>query len=282
MSKIKLIADSTCDLSAELIARHDVQIQPLYVTLGEESRRDGMDINVEEIFAYVERTRTTPKTAAVTIADLVETFTPWVQQGYGIVYLSISEKMSSSYANACVAAREVGGNIEIVDSMNLSTGIGLLVLLAGELIDAGLGVTEVAERLREAAPKVRASFIIDTLAYLYRGGRCSAVQAFGASALNLKPEIVVVDGAMRPDRKYRGNILRSAERYAADILAGAGNADFSRVFVTYSPSDEELVAAVQRLVEQDGRFHEVLLTRAGCVVCSHCGPNTVGVIYIEK
>lgn len=282
MSKIKLIADSTCDLSRELIARHDVQIQPLYVTLGEDSRKDGVEITIDEVFAYADRTRTTPKTAAVTITDAMETFTPWVQQGYDIIYISISDKMSSSYANAVVAAREVGGNIEVVDSMNLSTGIGLLVLLAGQLIDEGLGVADVAARLREAVPKVRASFIIDTLTYLYRGGRCSAVQAIGASALNLKPEIVVVEGAMRPDKKYRGNIARSAERYAADVLAGAGNADFTRVFITYSPSEPRLVDTVRRVVERDGRFGEVLLTQAGCVIGSHCGPNTIGVIYMER
>ena len=282
MSKIKLIADSTCDLSKDLIAQHDIQIQPLYVTLGEDSRKDGVEITIDEVFAYADRTRTTPKTAAVTIADAMETFTPWVQQGYDIVYISISDKMSSSYANAVIAAREVGGNIEVVDSMNLSTGIGLLVLKAAQLIDEGLGAAEVAARLRQAVPKVRASFIIDTLTYLYRGGRCSAVQAIGASALNLKPEIVVVDGAMRPDKKYRGNIVRSAERYAADVLAGAGNADFTRVFITYSPSDPELVQAVRRVVEQDGRFGEVLLTQAGCVIGSHCGPNTIGVLYMEK
>ncbi len=282
VSKIKLIVDSTCDLSADLVARHNIQIMPLYVTLGEDSRRDGVDITVEEVFAHSERTHTTPKTAAVTIADWIELFTPWVQQGYDIVCLTISDKMSSTYANAVIAAREVGGVIEIVDSMNLSTGVGLLALLAGELIDQGLGAAQVAQRLREAAPKVRSSFIIDTLTYLYRGGRCSAVQAFAASALNLKIEIVVADGAMRPNRKYRGSILRSTERYAADILAGAANADTTRVFITHSPSDPRIVEEVKRLVKQSGIFQEVLVTQAGCVIGSHCGPNTIGVLYMEK
>jgi DegV family protein with EDD domain len=282
VNKVKLIADSTCDLSADLIARHDIHVIPLYVTLSDESRRDGVNLTVPEVFAYTNQTKTTPKTAAVTIMDYIEAFKPYLEQGREIVYVGISSKMSSSFANAVIAAQELGGTIEVVDSQNLSTGIGLLLMMAGELADHGLGAAAIAQRLRQEAPNVRASFIIDTLLYLYRGGRCSALQAFGANALQIKPQIVVADGAMKPDRKYRGNFVRCAERYAADVLASAVDPDPARVFITYSPSEPEIVDAVKAAVEASGLFREILLTNAGCVISSHCGPNTIGVLYMEK
>lgn len=283
MNKVKLFADSTCDLSPELLKRYDISVIPMYVTLGDDSRRDGVDVTLEEVFAYTDRTKQTPKTAAVTIADFMEAFKPYADAGQEIVYVGISSKFSSSVPNAIIASREfTKGKIEVVDSMNLSTGIGLLLVMAGELIESGVGAAEVAGMVREATPRVRASFIIDTLLYLYRGGRCSALQAFGANALSLKPSIVVDDGAMRPDKKYRGNIVRCAEKYASDILAGATNADCRHVFITYSPSEEEIVKVVRSLVESAGTFEEIHMTSAGCVIASHCGPNTIGVLYMEK
>jgi DegV family protein with EDD domain len=283
VKKVKIIADSTCDLSPELIKRHDISIIPMYVNLGDESHRDGVDITLQELFDYTDRTKQTPKTAAVTIVDFLEAFRPPIDAGQDILYVGISMKFSSSVPNAVKAAAEFPpGRVEVVDSMSLSTGIGLLLLLAGELAEQGLTAAEIAPVLRDAAPKVRASFIIDTLMYLYRGGRCSAVQAFGANALHLKPSIVVEDGAMRPDRKYRGSIVRCAEKYASDVLAGAVNAGRRHVFITYSPSEPELVECVRALVEGSGMFDEVHLTSAGCVIASHCGPNTIGVLYMEK
>lgn len=284
MNKVKIIADSTCDLSPELIKRHNITIIPMYVNLGDDSRRDGVDVTVQELFDYTDKTKQTPKTAAVSIVDFQETYKPWIDQGYDILFIGISMKFSSTVPNAVIASSDFPeGRIEIVDSMNLSTGIGLLVLKAGELAEQGLGAAEISKQLRKAAPKVRASFIIDTLLYLYRGGRCSALQAFGANALSLKPSIVVVDGGMKPDKKYRGNIVRCAEKYATDVLAAAaGTADRSHVFITHSPSDQEIVDAVKAVVEQSGLFEEVHVTSAGAVIASHCGPNTIGVLYMEQ
>ncbi len=284
MNKIKLIADSTCDLSAELIKRYDILIMPLYVNLGDVSRRDGVDVTVQELFDYTNKTKQTPKTAAISIADYQEAFTPWIDAGYDILFVGISTKLSSTVANAVIAAQEFPvGRIEVVDSMNLSTGIGHLVLRAAELVERGEALADIAEHLRQTAPKVRASFVIDTLLYLYRGGRCSALQAFGANALSLKPCIVVADGAMRPDKKYRGNIVRCAEKYAADVLAAAaGTADRKHVFITHTPCDLEIVQAVKAIVESSGLFEQVHETDAGAVIASHCGPNTIGVLYVEK
>lgn len=282
MNRVKLFADSTCDLSPELVERYDISVISLYVTLGDESRRDA-DLEIREIFEYVDHTKQMPKTAAITLEDFHTAFKAAVDAGQDAVYIGISSKFSSTVSNASIVAADFPpGRVEIVDSQNLSTGIGLLLLLAGDLIHRGLGAAEVAARVREAVPKARASFIIDTLTYLYRGGRCSALQAFGANALGLKPSIVVEDGAMRPDKKYRGNIVRCAEKYAEDILAGAAHADPSHVFITHSPSDAELVEAVRAKVAAAGMFNEIHLTNAGSVVASHCGPNTIGVLYMEQ
>jgi DegV family protein with EDD domain len=283
VNKVKLFADSTCDLSPELLKRHNISVIPMYVTLDDESRKDGVEVTVEEVFAYTERTKQTPKTAAVSILDFQDAFQPYIAEGYDILYVGISTKFSSSVPNAVVASADFPeGRVEVVDSMSLSTGIGLLLLKAGELAQAGLSAAEIAKVLWETAHKVRASFIIDTLMYLYRGGRCSAVQAFGANALHLKPSIVVDNGAMRPDRKYRGSIVRCAEKYAADILSGAQNPDRGHVFVTYAPGQQEIVDTVRALVMASGMFDEVHLTKAGCVISSHCGPNCIGVLYVEK
>lgn len=282
MNKVKLFADSTCDLPPELIGRYDISVASLYVTLGDVSRRDS-DLPVSEIFAFADSTKQTPKTAAVTLEDFMNAFRPFVDAGRDIVYIGLSSKLSSSVPNAVVAAKEFpAGRIEVVDSLNLSSGIGLLLMLAGDLISQGLGAAEVAVKVREAVSRVRASFVIDTLTYLHRGGRCTALQAFGANALGLKPSIVVEDGAMRPDKKYRGSIVRCAEKYAEDVLAGAGNADRRRVFVTHSPSDPEVVEAVRAKVEASGMFEEVYEADAGSIISSHCGPSTIGILYLEK
>ena len=279
----QIIADSTCDLSQELIAKHHIEIVPLHVILGEESFSDGVDIQSQDVIAYCERTKTTPKTAAPSLAEIMERFKPHVEEGREVVFLSISASMSACYQNAVLAAQEFPeAKIECVDAKNLSTGIGLLVLEAAEMAEQGLAAKEIADRLQGIIPRVRASFVVDTMAYLYRGGRCSALQAFGANMLNIKPQIVVTDGVMHPTEKYRGNIKRSSKKYAAHVLEHIDRIDPKRVFVTYSPSEREEVDGVRSVVEGTGHFHEILETQAGCVVTSHCGPGTIGVLYIEK
>lgn len=279
----KIIADSTCDLSCELIEKYDVDIVPLHVILGEESYSDGVDIQPQAVMEYCERTRSTPKTAAPSLAEIMELFAPYVEQGRDIVFISISSEMSACFQNAKLAAAEFpGAKIECVDARNLSTGIGLVVLEAAEMAQEGLDAQEIAQRLEDIIPRVRASFVVDTLLYLYRGGRCSALQAFGANMMNLKPQIVVSDGQMHPTEKYRGNINRSAKRYAAHVLERLDRIDPKRVFITFSPAEREEVDGVRSVVEQTGHFREIHETHAGCVVTSHCGPGTIGVLYIEK
>ena len=281
--KVKIISDSTCDLSPELIKRYDVEILPLYVTLGDESLKDGVDITPDQLYAWADEHKTTPKTAAVTQADAYNVLKKYVEQGCQIVYTGISSEMSVSYGVVQLAAKEFhDAKIAVVDSRNLSTGVGHVVIRAAELAQEGKDAFEIKEELDQFTPLVRASFVVDTITYLYRGGRCSAVAAFGATALNLKPSIVVENGKMRPDAKYHGKIDRALKKYVQAMEPSLLKACPDRVFITHSGSSEETVNAIKRYLEELNYFKEILITRAGCVISSHCGPGTLGVLYVEQ
>lgn len=281
--KVKIISDSTCDLSPELIKRYDVEILPLYVTLGDESLKDGVDITPDQLYAWADEDKTTPKTAAVTQADAYNVLKKYVEQGCQIVYTGISSEMSVSYGVVQLAAKEFpDAKIAVVDSRNLSTGVGHVVIRAAELAQEGKDAFEIKEELDQFTPLVRASFVVDTITYLYRGGRCSAVAAFGATALNLKPSIVVENGKMRPDAKYHGKIDRALKKYVQAMEPSLLKARPDRVFITHSGSSEETVNAIKRYLEELNYFKEILITRAGCVISSHCGPGTLGVLYVEQ
>ena len=281
--KVKIISDSTCDLSPELIKRYDVEILPLYVTLGDESLKDGVDITPDQLYAWADEHKTTPKTAAVTQADAYNVLKKYVEQGCQIVYTGISSEMSVSYGVVQLAAKEFpDAKIAVVDSRNLSTGVGHVVIRAAELAQEGKDAFEIKEELDQFTPLVRASFVVDTITYLYRGGRCSAVAAFGATALNLKPSIVVENGKMRPDAKYHGKIDSALKKYVQAMEPSLLKARPDRVFITHSGSSEETVNAIKRYLEELNYFKEILITRAGCVISSHCGPGTLGVLYVEQ
>ena len=281
--KVKIISDSTCDLSPELIKRYDVEILPLYVTLGDESLKDGVDITPDQLYAWADEHKTTPKTAAVTQADAYNVLKKYVEQGCQIVYTGISSEMSVSYGVVQLAAKEFpDAKIAVVDSRNLSTGVGHVVIRAAELAQEGKDAFEIKEELDQFTPLVRASFVVDTITYLYRGGRCSAVAAFGATALNLKPSIIVENGKMRPDAKYHGKIDRALKKYVQAMEPSLLKARPDRVFITHSGSSEETVNAIKRYLEELNYFKEILITRAGCVISSHCGPGTLGVLYVEQ
>ena len=283
MNDLCIIADSTCDLSPQLILENDITIVPLYVVLGDQSLKDGEQVAPNDIYAYVTRTGQTPKTAAASLYDFMQAFQEPAAEHKQILFIGISSQMSATIANAMAAANEYPqATIEVVDAGNLSTGIGLLVMRACDMARQGADVHQIAAALRAAVPQVRASFIIDTLDYLYRGGRCTRLQALGANMLNLKPKIVVQDGAMRPDRKYRGRIERCAAIYAQDVIDDMINPDRTRCFVTHSQCEPGIVESVMDVVQASGRFDQIIQTNAGCVITSHCGPNTIGVLYIEQ
>lgn len=284
MQKVKILTDSTSDLlqgASDLLERLDISVVPLNIVLGEKSYRDGLEITPPEIFQWADAHKTTPKTSAATLGDMVEAFRPWADAGRDIVFIGISSEMSATNSIAVMAAAEFPHiHIEVVDSRSLSTGIGMQALFAAELAQQGLSAAEIASRIRATTAQVRASFLVDTITYLYRGGRCTAVQAFGATALKLKPEIVVTDGKMHPAGKFRGNADKAFPKYVQNRLDEIRRADPRRIFITYSAgTDAEVISAVRSMLEGLNHFESIIQTVAGGVISSHCGPGTLGVLY---
>lgn len=277
---VKILADSTCDLSPELIARYGIGIIPLYVHLGEEEFRDGVDITPEQLYKWSDEHNTTPKTAAPGIEDIEEFLDKDGSDEY--VIFTISSSMSSSYTNCTLAADdlEITDRVFVIDSQNLSTGIALLVLKAAQMAAQGMSGSEIAQEIGKIRGKVRASFVIDTLTYLYRGGRCSGLSAFFGSALKLHPRIAVAEGAMHPEKKYRGRSSKFVLEYVRDMEQDLKAAQPDRVFITHSGCDRQIVESVQSYLEGLHHFDEILETRAGAVISSHCGPGTLGVLFI--
>ena len=281
MSKIIISSDSTCDLSAELKERYDVRIIPLGVTLGAQVYRDGIDINPDDIYAHHAKTGELPKTTAANVGECIDYFTDLTKDGDAVIHFTISSTMSSTYSNACLAAAEFE-NVYVIDSKNLSTGGGLLVVSAAEMAKSGMEAGDIVAELEKLIPCVDASFVIDSLEYLHKGGRCSALAMMGANLLKLKPCIEVKGGSMGVGKKYRGVYGRVLTEYVDERLQNVDDIDTSRVFVTHAGCDEEIVNAVVEQVKSKGIFKEVFLTRAGCTVSSHCGANTLGVLFVRK
>ncbi|MBQ5346455.1 MAG: DegV family protein [Ruminococcus sp.] len=280
--KIKLTSDSTCDLSPELLKKYDIDILPLYVSLGEETKKDGVEATPDDIYKYVDKTGKLPKTSTANISDIIEFFENYRNEGYTVIHFSISSDFSSSYHNACIAAEEVDG-VFVVDSRNLSTGQGLVVLHAADLVLEGKTAEEIKAECDALTPKVEASFVIDSIDYLHKGGRCSAVAALGANLLKLKPCIEVIDGKMTPSKKYRGKIDKVIIDYVCDRLRGRDDIVKNRIFITHTKCNQETVDAVRNKInELYPGFNEILETTAGCTITSHCGPNTLGILFIRK
>ncbi len=281
---VKVIADSTCDLSRDLLVKYQVAILPLHILLGEEEHLDGIDITPDEIFSWADAHKTTPKTSAPSLEAAVELLRPLVEAGDEVVCFSISDSMSISGNVMRLAASELNAEdrIRVINSENLSTGIGLLVLEAAGMALEGKSGAEIEAHINQLKPQVRASFVVDTLLYLYRGGRCSGLAAMAGSALKLHPRIVVEAGEMHAGKKYRGNLNKVIMAYVTDMEEELKRARKNRVFITHSGCDEALVEEVKKYLRSLGRFDEILETRAGGVVSSHCGPGTLGVLFIAQ
>lgn len=280
---VKIVADSTCDLSEELIRKYDVDILPLHILLGEKEYEDGVDIAPDDIYAWSDKFNTTPKTSAPSIERAMEMLRPYVEKDREVVCFSISQEMSTSGNVMRMAAEELGAEnlVTVVDSANLSTGIGLLVIEAAVMAKEGKSAKEIADNIEALKPQVRASFVVDTLTYLHRGGRCSGVAAMAGGMLKLHPKIVVENGAMHPDKKYRGKIDKVILDYVGDLEADFKKAKPDRVFITHSRCDEMVIEKVRARLEEQKIFGEILITRAGGVISSHCGPGTLGVLFIS-
>ncbi len=281
MKKVKIIADSTCDLSPELVAKYDITIVPLCILLDGKSYYDGEELTPEQIYAWSDEHKATPKTAAISFDKTAEVVGPFMEAGDDIIFFGISSEMSST----CNVARIVGeeyGRMFVIDSRNLSTGIGLQVLRAAELAAEGKSAEEIVAIIEGATGLVRASFVVDTLTFLARGGRCTAITALMANTLKLHPQIIVKDGKMGVGKKFRGKTAMAIDAYVEDLMPQLENADPHRVFITHSGCSAEIIEAVRAKLLALNKFEEILITRAGGVISSHCGPNTLGVLFYIK
>lgn len=281
---VKIISDSTCDLSQALIEKYDITILPLHILLGDKEYRDGADITPEEIFAWSDENKTTPKTSAPSLVEAVECLRSYVEAKTEVICFSISASMSTSGNVMRLAAEELeaGDLVTVIDSANLSTGIGDLVIEAALMAQEGKDAQTIAQTIEELKPRVRASFVVDTLTYLYRGGRCSAVAAMAGGVLKLHPKIVVENGAMDATKKYRGKLDNVILSYTKDMEEALKAAKPDRVFITHSGCDKATVDKVREYLKGLNHFNEIIETRAGGVISSHCGPGTLGVLFIAQ
>lgn len=281
MNYIKIFTDSTSDLPQEWAEQYNIGIIPLYTVFGNESLRDGIDITIERLFERVSREGSLPKTAAPSPADFVQHFIPYVEQNIDILYISLSSEISSTYQNAQLASEEFPkGRIHIVDSRNLSCGTGLLVMKAVKAARHGVPILEIVQLLEEMKPRIDTEFVIDTLDYLYKGGRCSGMQNLIGSLLKVRPVIKVIDGKIIPVYKVRGKREKALEQMLHNALSQKDNMDLELVIVVHSLIEEDALELRQKLQQQTGA--EVVLTTAGCVISSHCGPKTIGIVYVKK
>jgi len=282
--KIILSADTPCDIGAQLKERYGVSLYPLHIILEEKQYTDGLDITPDDLYnAWYER-KALPKTAAVNPDEYLSYFKGFTDQGYQVIHISLGSGLSSSCQNAKLAASELEG-VYVIDSRNLSTGFGHLVCEAGERIAAGMPIEQIVAELEAIVPRISASFVLDTLEFLHAGGRCSMLAAIGANLMSLKPCIQVqvpAGGSMTVGKKYTGKLTRVLKKYVQDMIGGRDDLLLDRVFITHSGMDDALLQEIKEQVLSLQPFKEVFITRASCTISAHCGPNTLGVLFITK
>ncbi len=281
MQKYVITSDSTCDLTKEQIAEYGIVIKPLTIVLDGKEYSDNIDINVDQLLAHVDNGGALPKTAATSIEEYKEFFKPFVDEGKEVIHFNISSKLSSCNQNATNAGKELG-NVYVVDSKQLSTGQGLLILKAAQMLSEGKSVKETYEEINKLVDKVQTSFVVDRLDFLHKGGRCSLAQFIGAKLLKLHPHLSMVDGALKVKKKYQGNMRRSLDSYVNDLAAEYTSYDKSIVFITHCNADDEYVEMVLNKVKEVFEFEQVVVSKAGTTISSHCGKNTLGVLFITE
>lgn len=276
---IRITSDSTCDLN-DLVKERDIGIMSLQVNLGDKAYRDGVDITPTDIFKYVEETKTLPKTSAPSIGDYEAFFKEQLQFGDEVLHFNISAKSSGSYGFAKQAAEAFDGKVRVVDSMALSSGQGLLVMHAADMRDQGKSLDEIEETVLALRERVNTSFVPDRLDFLYKGGRCSKMEMFGANLLKIHPLIRMEDGALQPAKKYRGKMSFLIKQYVEDLKAAYPNYDKKRCFITHSYAEADVVNAAREKVQELFDFEEIVETTAGSIITSHCGKGTLGVLFV--
>lgn len=279
---IRIISDSTSDLSKELIEKYNISILPLHIHLGEEEYEDGVNITPAEIFRWSDENKTTPKTSAVSLGEALDMFQSYPEDE--LICFSISDSMSTTGNVMRMAAAELEreDTIHVIDSANLSSGIAMLVIEAANMIQEGKSAAEIVQTIEEMKQKVRTSFVVDTLTYLHRGGRCGSIAALAGSVLSLHPRIAVESGKMDAGKKYRGKMPVVIMSYVKDMEQELKNAKADRVILVQAGCSEEIINKVYTYLKDLQVFDEVLVMEAGSVISSHCGPGTLGVIFMER
>lgn len=278
--KIKIFADSTCDLPQELIEKYGITILPLCIVLDDKSYYDKIEITPSEIFKWSDENKKTPKTAAITFECIEKSVRPCLEADEDIIFFGISEDMSTTCNVMRIAAEDFNTTrVFVIDSQNLSTGIGLQVLRAAEMAENGMSAEEIVKKAEETRCKVHASFVVDTLTYLAMGGRCSGATALLANTLKLHPCIEVHNGKMEVGKKYRGKLEKALLHYVKDQEEQLKNADPQRIFITHSGVDTETIDTIHDYLKSLEIFEEIIITQAGGVISSHCGPGTLGILY---
>lgn len=282
---IKITSDSTCDLSKEILQKHNIDVFPLYIVIDGVAHKDGIDIKKEDIFNYVDnefaKTGVMPKSAAINVEDYIGYFTPLSKEYDAIIHINISSDFSSCYQNACMAAKEFN-NVYVVDSRNLSSGQGHVVLNAALMAEQGLAPQEIVDKLNDLTKRVEASFVIDRMDYLQKGGRCSSLLAIAAKVARIKPSINVIDGKMSVGKKYMGTFTFALKKYVEDRLKDRDDVITDRIFITHPACSPEIVEMVREEIKKYADFDEIIETTAGSTVSTHCGPYTLGILFVRK
>lgn len=278
--KIAITCDSVCDLSKEQVLENNIKILPLTINLGDDSYQDGININPDKIFEYVATTKQLPKTSANNEFQYTEFFEELLKENDAVIHFTLGSDISACYNNAAKASKNFE-NVKVVDSKNLSTGIGLLVLYACKLRDDGKTFDEIVQKVTARVPHVQASFVVERLDYLHKGGRCSAVALLGANILKIRPSIMVENGKMGVHKKYRGKMESVIAEYVKDTLTEFKNYDNTMCFLTYTSATPEMIAAAKKAISENAAFKAVYETTAGSTVTSHCGEHTLGILYFN-
>ena len=275
--KIAITADSVVDLTPQLISEYDIKIIPLNILLGDVDYKDNQ-VSSNDIFEFVAKTGKLPKTSALSQFDYEETFNKILTDYDKIIHFSLSSEMSVTHLNALNASKQFDGNVEVIDSRSLSTGVGLQAIYARKLTETESDIKVIADKVRKRSNSVQASFVIEDLDYLHKGGRCSSVALLAGKLLKIRPQIIVKDGKMGSYRKYRGPMVKCIKQYCQDTLEEFCNFDKSVGFVTYSSATKEMVEVAKKALIDAG-FEKVYETQAGGTISCHCGPNTLGILY---
>lgn len=281
--KIILSAESSCDLGPFLKEKYNVNYSRLHILLDDKSYTDGKDISSDDILSFYKQNHKLPKTAAVSVAEYLEAFKKWVDEGYKVIHIGLSSSISATYQNSVIAASELKG-VYTIDSKNLSTGIGHLVIEAANRINSGMDASEIYSEVSSLVNKVQSSFVIDNLEFLKAGGRCSALSVLGANILKIKPCIEVnnISGQMSVGKKYRGDLNKVLAQYIKDKLSSFDNIRTDKIFITHTMQSSEQVNKILEYIKSLNKFNNIYETRAGSTIFSHCGPNTLGILFMTE